>query len=161
MTTFKRSNIIGFSGAFLLIAGSILFFYLGKLDSKMMYFLCSVAIIIAGMPLFFNFLLESRGDKNKEQMFLEFSRDLVEGVRSGTPISKSIINTKNKDYGSLSPFIVKLANQIALGITVREALDIFSREVKNDIISRAIGLIKEADRSGGRIEGSLNLLLFL
>ena len=58
-------------------------------------------------------------------MFLEFSRDLVEGVKTGTPISKSVINIRNKNYGSLNPYIDKLANQISLGIPIKDALDNF------------------------------------
>ncbi|MEK6885653.1 MAG: type II secretion system F family protein, partial [Nanoarchaeota archaeon] len=115
---------------------------------------------IAGLPFFMSLLVESKKEADIEHMFLEFSRDLVEGVKSGTPISKSIINTRNKDYGSLNPYIEKLANQIALGIPVKDSLDTFAKDIKSPVISRAISLIREAEVSGGRIESILESVAF-
>ena len=97
-------------------------------------------------------IIESRKEREKEEMFLEFSRNLVESVKSGTPISKAIINVKDKNYESLSPYIKKLANQILLGIPVRKALEIFAKDVDNKLISRSINLIGEAENAGGNIE---------
>ncbi|MBM3247790.1 type II secretion system F family protein, partial [Candidatus Pacearchaeota archaeon] len=93
-------------------------------------------------------------------MFLEFARDLVEGVKSGTPINKSIVNLRGKDYGSLNKHVDKLANQIAVGIPVKDALEVFSSDIGSSIITRAISLIKEAERSGGRIENVLDSVTF-
>jgi len=83
---------------------------------------------------------------------LEFSRNLAESVATGTPISKSIINMRSKNYGALSPFIQKLANQISIGIPVSKALEIFANDVGNPVISRAVGLISEAEKAGGEID---------
>ena len=88
-------------------------------------------------------------------MFLEFSRNLVESVKAGTPISRSIINLKGKNFGSLTPHINKLSNQISLGIPVKDALEIFARDINNKTISRAITLISEADQAGGEIDSIL------
>ena len=84
-------------------------------------------------------------------MFLEFCRSLAESVKTGTPISKSIINIKDKPYGVLSGNIKKLANQISLGIPLSTALQVFSRDVNNRTVSRAITLIGQAEKSGGNI----------
>jgi len=88
-------------------------------------------------------------------MFLEFSRNLVESVKSGIPVSKSIINISNKDFGSLTPHVKKLANQIVLGITVKDALKIFASDIQSPVVSRSVELIIEAERSGGEIGGIL------
>src|SRR3989338_5718187 len=85
-------------------------------------------------------------------MFLEFSRNLAESVNTGTPISKSIVNMRKKNYGALSPYITKLANQIELGIPVHQALQSFAYDVGSPVISRAIALIMEAERAGGEID---------
>jgi hypothetical protein len=53
---------------------------------------------ISALPFFLALIVESKQESEKEEMFLEFTRDLVEGVRSGTSISKSILNIKSKDY---------------------------------------------------------------
>jgi flagellar protein FlaJ len=130
------------------------------LDIKMFYFILAISLIIGGFPFLVNLMLESKRETDIEEMFLEFSRDLVEGVESGTPISKTILNLKNKNYGSLSLHVKKLSNQVELGIPLKEALDIFSKDIKSDVISRAITLIKEAERSGGEIEKILSSVAY-
>jgi flagellar protein FlaJ len=79
----------------------------------------------------------------------------VESVKAGTPISRSIINLQNKYYGTLTPHIKKLINQISLGIPVKEALETFAKDVDSKVIRRAISLISEAEKAGGEIEGIL------
>jgi flagellar protein FlaJ len=138
-------------GLIIILVSSILYF-LDKIDSKTFYFILGVGIVVGSIPLFVFLLIQGRREKDLEQMFLEFSRDLVEGVKSGTPINRSIINLRTKDYGSLNTHVDKLANQISFGIPVKEALEIFAKDIGNPIISRAIGLIREAERSGGKIE---------
>ena len=93
-------------------------------------------------------------------MFLEFSRNLVESVKAGTPISKSILNIRTKDYGALNPYINKLANQISLGIPLQAALDTFARDVDSQTISRAVGIISESEKAGGDIEDILESVAF-
>lgn len=155
-----NANWIGLiAGASVIIISLILFLY-GLLDVRLFSFIAGIAGIIAGLPFFMSLLVESKKEADIEHMFLEFSRDLVEGVKSGTPISKSIINVKNKDYGNMNPYVEKLANQIALGIPVKDALDTFARDIKNSVISRAISLIREAEVSGGRIESILESVAF-
>jgi len=89
-------------------------------------------------------------------MFLEFSRNLAESVKAGTSISKSIVNVKSKYYGSLTPHIQKLANQISIGIPVKYALNTFADDVNSKTVKRAITLISEADKAGGKIERILD-----
>ena len=125
------------------------------LHEKIFYFILGIAFIIGALPFFITFLLQTEKEKEKEDMFLEFSRNLVESVKTGTPISRSILNTKNKNYGSLTPHINKLANQISLGIPVKDALEIFARDINNRTITRAIALIGEAEQAGGEIENIL------
>jgi len=98
---------------------------------------------------------ETNVNAEKEDMFLEFSRNLVESVKAGTPISKSIINVRDKPYGVLSENIRKLANQISIGVPLEKALQTFSKDVRNKTISRALTLIGQAEKSGGEIGGIL------
>jgi flagellar protein FlaJ len=148
-------------GIGLIIVSSFFYFTGSKLvDSQLYYFLLGVSAFIIGLPFFLNLIIEGNREKNMEQMFLEFARDLVEGVKSGTPINKSIINLRAKDYGSLNKHVDKLANQISIGIPVKDALESFSTDIGSPIITRAISLIREAERSGGRIETILDSVTF-
>jgi len=109
------------------------------------------AIIITALPFVVSMINDNKISNEKEEMFLEFTRNLVESVKAGTPVSKSIVNVKNKPYGVLSRHVEKLSNQIVLGIPLGEALAIFARDVGNKAITRAITLIGQAEKAGGDI----------
>lgn len=108
-------------------------------------------LIIGASSFVFTLMREASISAKKEEMFLEFARNLVESVKTGTPISKSIINMKSKSYGVLSKNIEKLANQISIGIPFNFALQVFAKDVENRTISRALTLIGQAERAGGDI----------
>ncbi len=115
-------------------------------------FLLVVSSLLGIVPFMASFLFRQNTQHEKEAKFLEFMRDLVEMVRSGTPISKGIINLKKRDYGALSSHIFKLANQLEMGITLTESLLTFANETNSPVISRAVSLISEAEKAGGNIE---------
>ncbi len=143
---FKKVHWIGIIFSIVVILTSFLFY-----GSQLFYFVFGVGIIIGILPFVLNVIYEARMSNEKEEMFLEFSRDLVESVKTGTPISKSIVNMKNKTFGILSPNINKLANQISLGVPLSQALQVFSKDVNNKAISRVLTLIGQAERAGGDI----------
>jgi flagellar protein FlaJ len=115
-----------------------------------------IAFIIGGFPFFLYIMFEGTKSREKDEMFLEFSKNLVENVRAGTPISKAIFNLKHKDYRALNPHIKKLSNQISLGIPVQKAFDTFAKDIGSEIITRAINIIGESEKAGGQIEDVLS-----
>ncbi|HIH34544.1 MAG TPA: hypothetical protein HA223_04770 [Nanoarchaeota archaeon] len=125
-------------------------------DSRFFFFILGIVAVIAGLPFFVTLLIEMGREKEKEEMFLEFCRNLAEGVASGIPISKSIITVADKDYGSLTPHIRKLANQISLGIPFKKAITTFAQDTKNRIVKRSVHIIIEAEESGGEIGTTLD-----
>ncbi len=146
----NRSHYVGIAiGAIVLVVALIF------MKTDYFFFLLGVGVILASLPFVLSVIQKNKEDAEKEKMFLEFSRNLVESVKSGTPINKSILNVKNKSYGALTPHIQKLANQISIGIPLRQALEIFSKDVRNRTISRALVLIGQAEKAGGNIGGIL------
>jgi len=143
-----KQHYIGISIAIIIIVGDFLLFF----GQRVFEFVIGLAIVIGALPFVMVLMGEVGREKEKEEMFLEFSRNLVESVRAGTPISKSIVNVRNKEYGSLTPYVNKLANQIALGIPVSQAMLTFSNDVRNKVVSRSVSLIIEAEKSGGQID---------
>ncbi len=143
---FKKIHWIGFGIGLLLL---VLSFFLFSSDSFL--FILGLAVLFFIAPIVISTIQENARSKEKEAMFLEFARNLVESVKSGTPISKSIVNLRKKTYGPLSVHVEKLANQIILGIPLGQALQIFAEDINNPTISRAIALIGEAERAGGDI----------
>ena len=142
----KKAQLFGMIPGFISIATAFIL-----LHTRFFFFFIGIGLIIIISPIVMSVIKQGKINNEKEQMFLDFSRDLVESVKSGTPINKSIINSKNKPYGALSIHIQKLANQILLGIPLRDALQTFSKDVQNKIVSRAITLIGQAEKAGGDI----------
>ncbi|MFH1365237.1 MAG: type II secretion system F family protein [archaeon] len=135
----------------LVLSGIILLISLFFIGTRFFVLLFGIGIIVGALPFVLEVLKESRREKEREEMFLEFARNLVESVKTGTPISKSIINSRGKNYGILTSHVEKLANQIQMGFPLSSALQTFSKDVNNIIVSRAITLIGQAEKAGGHI----------
>lgn len=147
----EKKNVIGIVACVIIIIADFAIFF----KSPVFWFIFGIALIIAALPFFVSLLLESSKEKENNEMFLEFTRNLVESVKAGTPISKSILNLRGRFYGTLTPNIQKLINQISIGIPVPEALEIFSRDVNSPVVSRAVSLIGKAEKAGGEIDNIL------
>jgi len=133
----------------LIIIASILFL------PKLIYILIPLGIIIAVLPFIVTYLSSVKKEKEIDKRFLEFVRELAESVKAGTPIGKSIAAVSRKEFGSLSPYINKLSNQLSFGIPLKQALKTFAADTKSKVISRAIELIIQAEVSGGDIGSAL------
>ncbi len=147
---FKKIHVIGISIAILVILISLFF-----MGTRYFFVIFGLGFIVGALPFVFSLVRENVISIEKEEMFLEFARNLVESVKTGTPINKAIINVRNKPYGVLSEHVRKLANQIYMGIPLNRALQTFAKDVNNPTISRALILIGQAERSGGEIGGVL------
>ncbi len=149
---FKKIYLIGIIIAVLVIALDVLLLY------KSGYFwpLVIISLVIASIQFWIDFFSEIKRQREIEEKFLEFIRNLVESVKSGVSIPRSIINVSKKDYGALNPYVKKLANQIEWGIPTRKALLTFSFDTDNKIIKRSISIIVEAEQSGGDIRDILS-----
>ncbi|MDO8459906.1 MAG: type II secretion system F family protein, partial [Nanoarchaeota archaeon] len=134
----------------LIVIGMDLIFFLK--NDHLLYFLLGIAFSVIALPFVIGLTLENKKEQQINEMFLEFTRSLAESVASGTPVSRSIINMRKKNYGVLTPHIEKLANQIELGIPVDIAFQTFTRDVNSRVIKRAVALIREAERAGGDID---------
>lgn len=110
-----------------------------------------VALVICFLQFFIDLFKEFGRQKEMEDQFLEFNRNLVASINSGIPIPRAILNVGNADYKSLSPYVKKLAYQIEWGIPINEALKTFAGDTGNKIISRSMSIIIEAEESGGDI----------
>src|SRR3989337_426159 len=128
----KKIHIAGFVAAAIIIILALIL-----IKTRFSFLLVGIGVMVGVLPFVFTLMKEAREAVEKEEMFLEFSRNLVESVKTGTPISRSIINVEDKSYGVLGEHIKKLANQINLGVPLGTALQVFSNDVNNRTISRA------------------------
>lgn len=125
------------------------------LESNFFFFIVWFGLLVLASPFVLSTMENTRVAQEKETMFLEFTRNLVESVKTGTSISKSLTNLKKKSFGSLTPHIEKLANQINMGIPLNTALEIFAKDVDNKTVYRTITLIGQAEKAGGNIANIL------
>jgi len=109
---FTKIHWIGTVFAVVTIALDFIFF----LNENIFLFLLGIAVSVFFFPFIMTILVDNNREKEKNAMFIEFTRSLAESVKIGTPIGKSIILMKKENFGSLSPHIKKLGNQIELGI---------------------------------------------
>ena len=144
---FKPIYLLSIVVALALIAGDVYFFY----GERWFWPTLIIAITLGWSPFWIDFFREIRRQKDIELKFLEFMRSLVESIKSGVSIPKSILNVSKKDFGALNPYTQKLAHQIEWGIPTRKALTTFSLDTKNKVIKRSISIIVEAEQSGGNI----------
>lgn len=141
-----KIHLIGLAAGVIIMAISLLF-----QKSDFFFFIIWFGAITAVLPFVVTTINATKVDQEKEAMFLEFTRNLVESVKTGTSISKTLINLKKKNFGSLTPHIEKLSNQIVLGIPLKKALKIFAQDVNNPVVNRTITLIEQAEKAGGNI----------
>ena len=145
---FDKKNWLGLIAGAVIIIGSMIFLGFNSLS----YFIMAIGLIIGSIPFVISVMAQSGVQRDKEEKFLAFIRDLVENVKSGTPVSKSILNLQNRDYGALTNHVRKLGNQISLGIPLTQALFVFAQDTKSRVIKRSVSLISEAEKSGGSID---------
>jgi len=115
--------------------------------------LVSAALAIA--PIMFDFFIRLQKTRELENKFPDFVRNLVGAIKSGMPAPKAILHVSGIDYGALSPYVRKLANQIEWAIPVHKALNSFANATKSPIIKRSVSSVIEAETSGGNIEDVL------
>lgn len=146
-----RMHKVGLLFGGIVLAGDVIAYVFYK-DWNLFFFILGIALAVIALPFVIGTSLESKREQEVNEMFLEFSRNLAESVKTGTPISKSIINMKKNNYGALTPYVSKLANQIEIGIPMHTALQTFADDIDSGVIKRAVALISEAERAGGEID---------
>jgi len=114
-----------------------------------------IAFLVAIMPILIDFFVKLQRQKEIEARFPDFVRNLVGAVKSGMPAPKAIVYVASIEYGALTPYVKKLANQIEWSIPLHKALLHFATQTNNTVIKRTIASVIEAEVSGGNIEDVL------
>ena len=148
----KKANWIGIIFGLVILIVDFIFFF----GDNLFYFLVGISVTVMLLPFVVATIINTNREKEKNEQFLEFARALAENVKGGTPIGQSIKNMRNKNFGSLTENITKLANQMSIGIPMSKALDIFADDIGSMTVKRAISLIKEAEMAGGKIDDILD-----
>lgn len=148
---FKKEYLIGILVGSFVILFNILYFW----KTRWFFAMIILALSISWSQFWMDFFKEQKRQKEIEEKFVELVRTLVGTVKSGISIPQALRQTADKDYGALTKYTRKLANQLEWGIPVDEALLIFSKDTGNTTIKRAVSIVLEAEKSGGDIENVL------
>lgn len=105
-----------------------------------------LAIII---PIALYFYARYSYIKNVEDQFPFFLRDLSEATQAGMTIPQAIRSVAKLDYGVLNPEVKKMANEVALDMSLNEVLMRFSKRANSPVVRRCVQTILEADKAGG------------
>lgn len=129
-------------------------FYLFRGRIFFVPFLAIVAIA-ATLPYWLDIMRENKRQKEIESRFPEFVRNLSGAIKSGMPAAQAVIHVSDGEYGTLTPYLRKLANQIEWSIPFHRAFINFAKETDNPVIRRAIATVIQAEQAGGNIEDVL------
>ena len=115
----------------------------------------AIVAIAATLPYWLDIMRENKRQKEIESRFPEFVRNLSGAIKSGMPAAQAVIHVSEGEYGTLTPYLKKLANQIEWSIPFHKAFINFAKETENPVIRRAIATVIQAEQAGGNIEDVL------
>ncbi len=87
--------------------------------------------------------------RDMEQRFPDFLRDLASSHKGGLTLVQSVHVAARGQYGSLTPEVKKMSDQLSWNVSFEEAFARFAERVNTPLAQRTISLILEAGRSGG------------
>lgn len=118
-----------------------------------------IALLVMTVPYSLHRFFEFKRVHAYEREFPSFLRDLSESQRAGLTVLQAIRAAAKSDYGPLTSEIKKVNNQISWNIPLEKALNDWARRMRHSrIIVRSIMIIQEANKSGGRIEDTMESL---
>ncbi len=90
-----------------------------------------------------------------EDKFPDFLRDLAEYWKGGLSMTLSVKTLANSEYGALNEEVKKMSDQLSWGIAFSDVLDMFAERVGTPLVKRAVSLVSEANKAGGKISDIL------
>ncbi|MDG1524749.1 MAG: type II secretion system F family protein [Candidatus Thalassarchaeaceae archaeon] len=90
-----------------------------------------------------------------EAKFPDFLRDLAEYWKGGLSMTLAVRTLANSEYGALNDEIKKMSDQLSWGIAFGDVLEMFAERVGTPLVQRAVSLVTEANKAGGKISDIL------
>jgi flagellar protein FlaJ len=109
------------------------------------------AVLICIVPLALLDLREQLRVRSLENALPNFFRDLAGMNDSGMTLPNAVHLVATAEYGSLTPHIRKLDNEMSWGVGFVEALYRFGKSLGTKLADRSVDLIAKASRAGGDV----------
>ena len=90
-----------------------------------------------------------------EEKFPDFLRDLAEYWKGGLSMTVAVQTLATSEYGALNDEVKKMSDQLSWGVAFGDVIEMFAQRVGTPLVLRAISLISEANRAGGKISDIL------
>lgn len=90
-----------------------------------------------------------------EEKFPDFLRDLAEYWKGGLSMTVAVQTLATSEYGALNHEVKKMSDQLSWGVAFGDVIEMFAHRVGTPLVLRAISLISEANRAGGKISDIL------
>ena len=126
--------------------GLSVFFKTSSIDDLAVF-----AILICIVPLALLDLKEQMRVNNLENALPNFFRDLAGMNDSGMTLPNAVHLVATAEYGTLTPHIHKLDNEMSWGVGFVEALYRFGKGLGTNLSDRSVDLIAKASRAGGDV----------
>jgi archaeal flagellar protein FlaJ len=109
------------------------------------------AVLVAIVPVAILDLRELARVRNLENALPNFFRDLAGMNDSGMTLPNAIHLVASAEYGTLTPHIRKLDNEMSWGVNFVEALYRFGKGLGTKMADRSVDLIAKASKAGGDV----------
>lgn len=100
-------------------------------------------------PIGFYNHLKIKKRKDIENRLPDFLREISSSTASGMTVFDAIKSAAKADYGRLTTELKQMSAQLSWGISVKEALENFSKRINTDSIKRVVITINKALEIGG------------
>jgi flagellar protein FlaJ len=142
-------SLLVFVGGFIFMVqnyGLNVLFTATSVDDFLMF-----AVLIAIVPVAILDLKEQMRVKNLENALPNFFRDLAGMNDSGMTLPNAVHLVAAAEYGTLTPHIRKLDNEMSWGVGFVEALYRFGKGLGTTLADRSVDLIAKASKAGGDV----------
>ena len=142
-------SLLVFVGGFIFMVqnyGMKVLFTATSVDDFLMF-----AVLIAIVPVALLDLKEQIRVKNLENALPNFFRDLAGMNESGMTLPNAVHLVAAAEYGTLTPHIRKLDNEMSWGVGFVEALYRFGKGLGTSLADRSVDLIAKASKAGGDV----------
>jgi len=110
-----------------------------------------LAVLISIIPVAVLDMKEQNRMKNLEDALPNFFRDLAGMNDSGMTLPNAVHLVASAEYGTLTPHIRKLDNEMSWGISFVDGMYRFGRGLGTPLADRSVDLIAKASKAGGDI----------
>ena len=116
-------------------------------------------IIFSGIAIMFPYgYFAYRRDMERtriEAKFPDFLRDLAEFWKGGLSMNTAVETLAKGEYGFLNDEVHKMSTQLSWGVSFGEVMEMFAERVSSPVVTRAVRMVDEANKAGGKISDIL------